>query len=231
MPAERLSMRKIKEVLRLSWGGRLSSRAVAHSCGIGRTTVREYLYRAKEAGLVWPLPEGMTDGELEELLFDALCHSRDEHGLAMLERSAPLNRVARDYSEEMARTGNVGHVSSISGEADDRVAAAGLRFSRLRENLARAQGAAEAHRGLMRSPAHRENILDPMAYQVGIGVALVDKGEDAYLLVTELLASRPASIDARHVSSRLRSRSPASGRSAGASTGPSSRWTRTPRPR
>jgi len=70
MPAERLSMRKIKEVLRLSWGGRLSSRAVARSCGIGRTTVREYLYRANEAGLGWPLPEGMTDGELEELLFD-----------------------------------------------------------------------------------------------------------------------------------------------------------------
>lgn len=76
MPAERLSMRKIKEVLRLSWCGRLSSRAVARSCGIGRTTVREYLYRAKEAGLAWPLPEGMTDGELEELLFDLRASGR-----------------------------------------------------------------------------------------------------------------------------------------------------------
>jgi len=69
MPAERLSMRKIREVLRLSWGGRLGGRAVARSCGVGRTTVREYLYRAKAAGLSWPLPEGMTDGELEGLLF------------------------------------------------------------------------------------------------------------------------------------------------------------------
>lgn len=69
MPAERLSMRKIREVLRLSWGGRLSPRAVAQSCGIGRTTVRQYLKRAEGAGLSWPLPEGLSDGALEAMLF------------------------------------------------------------------------------------------------------------------------------------------------------------------
>jgi len=69
MPAERLSMRKVREVLRLSWGGRLSARAVARSCGIGRTTVREYLQRARRAGLAWPLPEGQSDTELEARLF------------------------------------------------------------------------------------------------------------------------------------------------------------------
>jgi len=62
-------MRKVREVLRLSWGGKLSSRAVARSCGIGRTTVREYLHRAAKAGLSWPLPERMSDDELEVLLF------------------------------------------------------------------------------------------------------------------------------------------------------------------
>ena len=69
MPAERLSMRKVREILRLSWGGKLSTRAVAQSCGIGRTTVREYLQRARRAGLLWPLPEGVSDGDLEALLF------------------------------------------------------------------------------------------------------------------------------------------------------------------
>ena len=69
MPAERLSMRKVREVLRLSWGGKLSARAVARSCAIGRTTVREYLQRAVRAGLSWPLPEGLADSELEALLF------------------------------------------------------------------------------------------------------------------------------------------------------------------
>lgn len=69
MPAERVSMRRIREVLRLSWGGKLSPRAVAQSCGLGRTTVREYLQRARQAGLSWPLPEKLSDGELETLLF------------------------------------------------------------------------------------------------------------------------------------------------------------------
>lgn len=69
MPAERLSMRKVREVLRLSWGGKLSTRAVALSCAIGRTTVREYLQRAERAGLSWPLPEELSDSELEARLF------------------------------------------------------------------------------------------------------------------------------------------------------------------
>ncbi|MBI2433390.1 MAG: IS21 family transposase, partial [Candidatus Hydrogenedentes bacterium] len=62
-------MRKIREVLRLSWGGKLGARAVAHSCGLGRTTVQEYLQRARQAGLSWPLPDGLSDSALEALLF------------------------------------------------------------------------------------------------------------------------------------------------------------------
>lgn len=71
MPAERLSMRKIREVLRLSVGGKLSPQVVSQSCGIGRTTVREYLQRARRAGLSWPLPEGLTDEALEAAMFPA----------------------------------------------------------------------------------------------------------------------------------------------------------------
>jgi transposase len=36
---------------------------------MGRTTVREYVQRAEAAGLSWPLPEGLSDGELETRLF------------------------------------------------------------------------------------------------------------------------------------------------------------------
>lgn len=69
MPKERLSMRKIKEVLRLRHVNGLSHRAIATSCGIGLTTAREYLVRAKAAGLSWPLEAGMDDGALEKRLF------------------------------------------------------------------------------------------------------------------------------------------------------------------
>ncbi|MCP5188091.1 MAG: IS21 family transposase [Pseudomonadales bacterium] len=69
MPAKRLSMRKIKEVLRLKWAKGLSNRRIATACGIGRPTVSEYLRRATEAGLTWPLPANLDDAHLERLLF------------------------------------------------------------------------------------------------------------------------------------------------------------------
>jgi transposase len=66
---ERLSMRKIKEVLRLKWSCRLSNRAVATSCAIAPSTVLEYLRRAGRCGLGWPLPEDLSDAELERRMF------------------------------------------------------------------------------------------------------------------------------------------------------------------
>ncbi len=68
MPRERLPMRKIYDVLRLHAGG-LSKRRIAVSLNIGRTAVGDYLRRARRAGLGWPLPEGLSDEDLERLLF------------------------------------------------------------------------------------------------------------------------------------------------------------------
>lgn len=69
MPYERLSMRKIREVLRLRWEQGLSHRQIVTSCRIGQGTVGEYLRRAQGAGLTWPLPADLTDAELERRLF------------------------------------------------------------------------------------------------------------------------------------------------------------------
>ena len=69
MPAKRLSMRKIKEVLRLKWGQGLSNRQIAKACGIARPTVAEYLRRVAEAGLAWPLPADVDEAALERQLF------------------------------------------------------------------------------------------------------------------------------------------------------------------
>lgn len=52
MPAKRLPMPKINEVLRLKWGKGMSNRQIATSCGIGRPTVAEYLRRAQEARVI-----------------------------------------------------------------------------------------------------------------------------------------------------------------------------------
>jgi transposase len=69
MTQERLSVRKIREVLRLKFEGGLSHRAIARSCAICHSTVREYLRRARTAGLAWPLPETLDEDQLYQLLF------------------------------------------------------------------------------------------------------------------------------------------------------------------
>jgi transposase len=69
MPAQRLAMRQVHEVLRLKWGQGLSERKIAQSLGISRPAVAEYVRRAQAAGLAWPLPETCDEGTLERLLF------------------------------------------------------------------------------------------------------------------------------------------------------------------
>ena len=65
---KRLPMRKIRDALRLRAGG-LSMREIAASLGVGQSTLSDYLKRAARAGLVWPLPEALTDAALEAMLF------------------------------------------------------------------------------------------------------------------------------------------------------------------
>ena len=69
MPAERLSMRKVREVLRLKHTLGMSYRQISEATGVGKTQVGEYLRRAEVIGITWPLPEAMDDAELDRLLF------------------------------------------------------------------------------------------------------------------------------------------------------------------
>ena len=68
MPAKRLSMRKIKEVLRLHANG-VSQRQISISCGVSRPTIAEYVRRAAEVGLHWPLADTVDDAQLESRLY------------------------------------------------------------------------------------------------------------------------------------------------------------------
>jgi transposase len=61
-------MRKIREVLRLKWECGLSERQISQSCVLSRSTVSDYLCRAKAAGLTWPL-SSLDDTQLEAALF------------------------------------------------------------------------------------------------------------------------------------------------------------------
>ena len=69
MPAKReLTMRQIRYVLRLASEG-VSTREIAQMLGVARSTIRDNLRRAREAGLSWPLRSDLTDVVLEGCLF------------------------------------------------------------------------------------------------------------------------------------------------------------------
>jgi hypothetical protein len=68
MAQQRLPMRKIRDVLRLSAAG-LSKRQIAASLGIGPTAAGACLRRAREAGVGWPVPEDLDDAALERRLY------------------------------------------------------------------------------------------------------------------------------------------------------------------
>jgi transposase len=64
-----LSVRKIREVLRLKAEARLSDRQIAAAIGSARSTVQECLRRAKAAGLSWPLAEEFDEEALLARLY------------------------------------------------------------------------------------------------------------------------------------------------------------------
>jgi hypothetical protein len=69
MAGMRMSMRKIREVLRLTHELGLSVRQVREATGVGKTAVCEYVNRARVIGITWPIPPEITDAELERRLF------------------------------------------------------------------------------------------------------------------------------------------------------------------
>jgi transposase len=69
MPGERVTMRKVREVLRLKFDGSLSNRQIGKSCSLGKSTVADYLERFRRSGLSWPLKNDLDDTSLEGFLF------------------------------------------------------------------------------------------------------------------------------------------------------------------
>lgn len=103
MPAERVSMRRVREILRYRFEQGLGHKAISVRVGAAPSTVRETLRRAAAAGLTWPLGEDLGDSALEAALYhrrlDDRAHrprrrrDRSLHGVAL--REEPLDAKAR----------------------------------------------------------------------------------------------------------------------------------------
>lgn len=69
MPAKRLTMRKIREVLRLRMEAGLSIRQISRSTSISVGGIQKLLSKTDLLGLTWPLPEQLTEYELAKLFY------------------------------------------------------------------------------------------------------------------------------------------------------------------
>ena len=119
------------------------------------------------------LPDGIElapDPVAERQLFDLVNEERTQRGIDALVLDERLVPVARSHSQEMFTLKYFSHESPVSGSPFDRLKAARITYSRAGENLAYAQSVAVAHRALMDSPGHRENILRSEFTRIGIGV-------------------------------------------------------------
>ena len=95
-------MRKIKGILRLKFANGRSIRQISKICDIGRTTVSDYIERAKRAGLTWPLPADLDDRAIETLLYPSVKNgSLEKHSMPSMEY---LYRELKKKSRKLGRT-------------------------------------------------------------------------------------------------------------------------------
>lgn len=124
--------------------------------------------------------------EAEARLFALLNEARRSAGDSPLQPDAELREIALAHSTDMVDHHFVAHVSPSTGSPEDRARNAGLLVSMFGENIAAATTPEVAHQGLMNSPGHRANMLQPRFTHVGIGVRKSDTG----LVVTMNFARR-----------------------------------------
>jgi uncharacterized protein YkwD len=108
---------------------------------------------------------------LERAALSLVNADRRAAGLPPVVSDARLADAARAHAMEMRAAGAIAHFSAATGDPADRVAARGLTFARVTENVGVAPTVKAAHDAFLASPAHRANILDPAVDAVGIGVA------------------------------------------------------------
>jgi hypothetical protein len=119
------------------------------------------------------------DEAAERDLVERINQSREEQGLARLETNDRLREAARAHAREMAARRQLAHRFAEEPELRLRVAATGLRFDFVGENVGRGNDMAVLHQEFLLSPGHRENILEAKANAVGIGV--VRAGDELYV--------------------------------------------------
>jgi uncharacterized protein YkwD len=108
--------------------------------------------------------------DLEMKMLDLINQERTKRGLQALKWDPQLLPVARAHSQDMFVRGYFSHYTLEGKDPFDRMKAAGIKYYSAGENLALGPTLSICHEGLMNSPGHRANILNPTYGRVGIGI-------------------------------------------------------------
>ena len=113
-----------------------------------------------------PAPAAAIDpNQAAAEFFDDTNAARADAGVAPLAWRADVADMAVAHSAEMAQQGSIWHGSFVTTAT-----LAALNASSVGENVGMGGGVAQVHEAFMNSPHHRDNILDAVFNQVGIGV-------------------------------------------------------------
>ena len=110
----------------------------------------------------------------EEKMLLALNLERERAGAGKLTLNKKMTEVAREHSRDMWERSYFSHVNPDGKDPFDRMRAGGVDYQMAGENLALSPDVGVAMEGLMDSPGHKRNILDPAFGRVGVGI--VDGG-------------------------------------------------------
>ena len=129
---------------------------------------------SEKVDLKFTTDETTVDIISEDKMFQWVNEERAKAGVKPLVIDEKLVAVARAHSKDMFNRGFFAHENPDGQSPFDRMEKGGVTFEVAGENIAYAPTVELAHNGLMRSPGHRKNILNPDFGHVGYGI--IDAG-------------------------------------------------------
>jgi len=120
--------------------------------------------------LPFKVADSKPQPDLEQQMLEMINHERTSRGIKPLVLDPELTPVARAHSADMFARGYFSHYTPEGEDPFGRMKDAGIKYRTAGENLALAPTLEIAHTGLMNSPGHRANILNPNFGRVGIGI-------------------------------------------------------------
>jgi len=120
--------------------------------------------------LYYTVKDAKVRPDLEARMLQLVNTERVKRGLTPVKADPQLARVARAHSNDMFSRGYFSHYTPENTDPFERMKKAGVKFLTAGENLALGRTLKICHEGLMNSPGHRANILNPSFGRLGIGI-------------------------------------------------------------